>query len=57
VLDLLGDIGGLNDALFLLFKLLVSSITGSMLYTDLIPSVFHVHRESARAAFTKKIYR
>jgi hypothetical protein len=51
LLDMIGDIGGFNDALVLIFKLIVTTFTGSMFYMDLIPSLFTVRHESARASF------
>jgi hypothetical protein len=54
ILDMIGDIGGFNDALILMFKVIVSTFTGSMFYMDLIPSLFTVRHESAGASFRNK---
>ena len=54
---MIGDIGGLNDALILIFNLIVSIFTGSLFYMNLVPSVFAVHHESAKAQIKRKKHR
>jgi hypothetical protein len=50
---MIGDIGGFGDALELIFQLIVTMFTGSLFYMDLIPSLFNVRHESARASFNQ----
>jgi hypothetical protein len=53
LLDMIGDIGGFNDALVLIFNVIVTTFAGSMFYMDLIPNLFNIHHESARASFNQ----
>jgi hypothetical protein len=41
---MLGDVGGLNDALALIIQIIVSFVTGSAAYSDAVKRIFPVHR-------------
>ena len=46
VLDMIGDVGGLNDAFALIFQTLVTFFTGSIAYTEAIPRIFPIYKSS-----------
>jgi hypothetical protein len=45
VFDILGDVGGLNDALTLICQILVSFFTGSAAYADAVTQIFPVQKK------------
>jgi hypothetical protein len=48
---MIGDIGGLNDALVLIFSSFVSLINGSSLYLKAVLKIFSVNKNEYQAKF------
>jgi hypothetical protein len=51
ILDMIGDVGGLNDALILIFSSIVSLINGSSHYLKAVVKVFAVNKNEYQAKF------
>ena len=55
-MDTIGDIGGLNDALHLIFEFFITLVLGSSHYLFAVQNIFAVSREEYKAKFKVKSY-